>query len=186
MFEAKALRPVWISFDEALALVGDDLFRALRAGAVEARGQHGFRSSEIAIIPRRDWEFCTFNPTLEGKPVEGVRLAFWHADWTNIEMSCAEIEALGLRPVEPADAAPPRRTKKGPVPGTTNTITQERRALFPKIDELLSAGAKSVTAAVNQLAESSDLPGTSNTKRESKISLLAKQYRSEKDRTRQN
>jgi hypothetical protein len=62
------------------------------------------------------------------------------------------------------------------VPGTTDKVAQERRKLFPDIEARLERGAKSVTAAVQELKEAL-LPG--NGTLENKRAALVKLYKRE-------
>ena len=85
-----------------------------------------------------------------------------------------------LRAEAPDVAANDHKTRgtrrKGPVPGTTDKVAQERRKLFPDIKARLERGAKSVTAAVQELKEAL-LPG--NGTLENKRAALVKLYKRE-------
>jgi hypothetical protein len=73
-----------------------------------------------------------------------------------------------------AAIAPEPRPKKGPRPGMTDKVRQQRRKLFDDIDEMLNKGAKSVSQAVRDLQEQIGLlpgSGTEETKQQELVRL---------------
>jgi hypothetical protein len=71
--------------------------------------------------------------------------------------------------------SPPRKSRRGPKPGTVRRFDEKDRALFPQIDRLVQEEKLSATAATRMLAEDRKVAGhgdpTSRAKRLARLYL---------------
>jgi hypothetical protein len=107
VFCGRRYLPDWITLEEAFALRGEVLVRALRGGAIRPEGCTSIQSENPAhwitmpaVIWQRDANFIGEPgfPQLDGRAIQGMICVFRTGRWWEVRLRRAEVEALPRSP----------------------------------------------------------------------------------------
>jgi hypothetical protein len=178
------MRSTWRPEADALAyitsVVGDahrarqEYLEAAQAGDLDVRAKPTLMAHVRELIPREDWFRAAWLELPDPLSTGLHFLGHGQRGWYDREVRWADIERRWPQPLATANPAErPQSRQRGPLPGATNRVHQERKALIPTLQAAQLPGEARVKT-IRRLVDGGQLklPGAGD--RENMINELAR------------